>query len=99
MEKVPSNSFKNFTKSRTINGGRSLRFSRSEKSDSRPIAKLPSDASVAFASISVGTEMKIKNLQERFMCVRTALTLCSSGMRTVEDACPYNIFASIIDTV
>ena len=53
----------------------------------------------ALCFVSVGTEMKIKNLQERFLCVSTALTLCPSGMRTVEDACPYNIFASIIDTV
>jgi hypothetical protein len=46
--------------------GRSLRFSHREKSDGCPTAKLPSDASVAFASISVGTEMKRKSYNRVF---------------------------------
>jgi hypothetical protein len=61
--------------------GCGLRFSQSEKSDSCPTAKPPSDAEhrflplpeAALCFISVGTEMKGKTLQERFLRVHTAL--------------------------
>ena len=59
--------------------GRSLRFSQSEKSDVCPTAKLLSDARVAFASISVGTEMKRKSYKRVFGMFARHKTIFQKG--------------------
>ena len=77
--------------------GCGLRFSQSEKSDSCPTAKPPSDAEhrflplpeAVFLFISVGTEMKRKNNKRAFGVLHSTKPFVRRGWRDAEGVVPY----------